>query len=99
MAVASGGVGVDFLIISDTFNVTAYADFSKAISNSQITIGLDMTNDIEAISGEFYLYVKYPVYKWCCKIKNKTKTKTLYETDSLYDKYWTIIDESATINY
>lgn len=99
LAVASGGVGVDFLIISDTFNVTAYADLSKAISNSQITIGLDMTNDIEAISGEFYLYVKYPVYKWCCKIKKKTKTKTLYETDSLYDKYWTIINESATINY
>ncbi|NVJ49399.1 MAG: hypothetical protein HWE11_03365 [Gammaproteobacteria bacterium] len=99
LGVASGGVGVDFLIISDTFNVTAYADFANAITDSEITFGLDVTNDIEAIAGEFYLWVKYPVYKWCCKIKNKTKTKTLYETGTLYDKNWVILDESAVFKF
>lgn len=99
LAVASGGVGVDFLIISDVFNVTTYADLSRAFTDSEITFGIDITNDIEAISGEFYLYVKYPVYKWCCKIKNKTKTMTLYETGLLYDKSWTILSESTVFSF
>lgn len=99
LAVASGGVGVDFLIIADTFNVTAYADFSDAITDNEITFGLEAGNDIEAISGEFYLWVKYPYYKWCCTVKTKKKTYTLYETDSLYDKTWTILDESATFSF
>ena len=99
LGVASGGVGIDFLIIADTFNATLYADLAKAITDSKITLGIDVTNDIEAISGEFYVYVKYPKYKWCCKIKTKTKTQTIYDTSTLYDKSWTILDESATLNY
>ncbi|MGB1291228.1 MAG: hypothetical protein ACPG5Z_03805 [Pseudoalteromonas sp.] len=99
LGVASGGVGIDFLIIADTFNATLYADLAKAITDSKITLGIDVTNDIEAISGEFYVYVKYPKYKWCCKIKTKTKTQTIYDTGTLYDKSWTILEESATLNY
>jgi hypothetical protein len=99
LGVASGGVGIDFLIIADTFNATLYADLAKAITESKITLGIDVTNDIEAIAGEFYIYVKYPKYKWCCKIKTKTKTQTIYDTGTLYEKSWTILDESATLNY
>lgn len=99
LGVASGGVGIDFLIIADTFNATVYADLSQAFNKSQITFGLEMNNDIEAISGDFYIYVKYPKYKWCCKIKTKTKTQTLYKTGSLYDKSWSILDVSSVFSY
>ncbi len=99
LLIASGGIGVDFLIISDTLSATAYVDVSKALSDSEITYGIDVSNNMKAIEGEFYLWVKYPGYKFCCSFPTKTATKTLYNTGALYDKTWQMIDYSDSFKF
>ena len=99
LLVASGGIGVDFLIISDTLSATAYVDISKALSDSEIGYGIDVSNHMKAIEGEFYLWVKYPGYKFCCSFPTKTATKTLYNTGALYDKTWQMIDYSDSFKF
>ncbi|WP_404395755.1 hypothetical protein [Pseudoalteromonas phenolica] len=97
--IASGGIGVDFLIISDTLSATAYVDISKALSDSEIGYGIDVSNHMKAIEGEFYLWVKYPGYKFCCSFPTKTATKTLYNTGALYDKTWQMINYSDSFKF
>ncbi|TLX45335.1 hypothetical protein C1E24_19455 [Pseudoalteromonas phenolica] len=99
LLVASGGIGVDFLIISDTLSATAYVDISKALSDSEIGYGIDVSNHMKAIEGEFYLWVKYPGYKFCCSFPTKTATKTLYNTGALYDKTWQMINYSDSFKF
>ena len=54
---------------------------------------------MKAIEGEFYLWVKYPGYKFCCSFPTKTATKTLYNTGALYDKTWQMIDYSDSFKF
>ncbi|MDK1312398.1 hypothetical protein [Pseudoalteromonas ardens] len=99
LLVASGGIGVDFLIISDTLSAEAYVDISKAISDSEIGYGIDVSNHMKAIEGEFYLWVKYPGYEFCCSFPTKTATKTLYDTGALYNKTWQMLDYSDSFKF
>ncbi len=97
LGVASGGIGVDFKIVENTFSANAYADLTNVISDSEFTYGLEVTNELKAIEGEFYLFVNYTGYKFCCSFPEKSATYTIYDTGALYDKTWTLLDESETI--
>ncbi|MBQ4836419.1 MULTISPECIES: hypothetical protein [Pseudoalteromonas] len=99
LLIASGGIGIDFLIISETLSATAYTDISKAISDSEITYGIDVSNHMKAIEGELYLWVKYPGYEFCCSFPTKTATKTLYDTGALYNKTWQMLDYSDSFKF
>ncbi|MEM0952987.1 MAG: hypothetical protein AAGI24_02500 [Pseudomonadota bacterium] len=99
LAIASGGVGGSFLIISENFSITGTADLTEAFTDSRITLGMDITNELKAIEGEIYLFVRYPVYKFCCKVKRKEGRKTIYNTGSLYDRTWTLFSSSQTLNF
>ncbi|KZN32718.1 hypothetical protein N474_24395 [Pseudoalteromonas luteoviolacea CPMOR-2] len=99
LLIASGGIGIDFLIISETLSATAYTDISKAISDSEISYGIDISNHMKAIEGELYLWVKYPGYEFCCSFPTKTATKTLYDTGALYNKTWQMLDYSDSFKF
>ncbi len=99
LLVASGGVGGSFLIISEGFSITGSADLTEAASDGRITLGLDIENELKAIEGDIFLFVKYPTYKFCCKFGQKEATKTIYNTGSLYDKTWTLFSDSRTLTF
>ncbi|WP_155730529.1 hypothetical protein [Pseudoalteromonas luteoviolacea] len=99
LLIASGGIGIDFLIISETLSATAYTDISKAITDSEISYGIDISNHMKAIEGELYLWVKYPGYEFCCSFPTKTATKTLYDTGALYNKTWQMLDYSDSFKF
>ncbi|OHU86695.1 MULTISPECIES: hypothetical protein [Pseudoalteromonas] len=99
LLIASGGIGVDFLIISDTLSAEAYVDISNVISNSEFIYGIDVSNNMKAIEGEFYLWVKYPGYEFCCSFPTREATKTLYNTGALYDKTWQLVNYQDTLNF
>lgn len=99
LLVASGGVKAEFLIVSESLSLTGTADLSKAASEKKISLNLNLSNTLEAISGNFYVFVKYPVYKWCCKIKKKEKDWTIYKTGTLFSKTWTLLDKNYTLTF
>ena len=95
---ASGGIGADLLLLQQTFRVSGEADLSD-ILNRHVTLNALAQNQIQAIQGRFYLFAKYPKYKFCCKVKKKTKTLTLYNTGALFDKSWDLVNESRTVSF
>ncbi|WP_105167800.1 hypothetical protein [Pseudoalteromonas sp. T1lg23B] len=99
LLIASGGIGVDFLIIGDTLTAEAYIDISKVLSDSELVYGLDISNNMKAIEGEFYLWVKYPGYEFCCSFPTREATKTLYNTGALYDKTWELVSVQDSLNF
>ncbi len=96
VVVASGGVGLDFTIIEETFAIEAGLDLSQAVLNREITASIEMYNDVSLISGEFYLFVEYPTYSFCCSVHTSRATKTLYDTGALFDKKTTLLNVDAT---
>ena len=96
LLVASGGIGLEFTIIDETFAVEASLDLSEAILGQQITASVEAYNELKAISGEFYLFVEYPAIKWFLKPYTKRATKTIYDTGALYDKKITFLNVDAT---
>ena len=99
LLVASGGVGGSFLIVAENFSITGTADLTEAFTDSRITLGLDVQNQLQAIEGEIYLFVRYPVYKFCCKVEQKEGRKTIYNTGSLFDRTWTLFSSTQTLNF
>ncbi|MDB9917912.1 hypothetical protein OAD22_09105 [Pseudomonadales bacterium] len=95
---ASGGIGADLLLLQQTFRVSGEADLSD-ILNRHVTLNALAQNQIKAIQGRFYLFAKYPKYKFCCKVRKKTKTLTLYNTGALFDKTWDLVSESRTVSF
>ena len=95
---ASGGIGADLLLLQQTFRVSGEADFSD-ILNRHVTLNALAQNQIKAIQGKFYLYAKYPKYYFCCKVKKKTATYTLYSTGALFDKSWDLLNTSKTVSF
>lgn len=98
LLVASGGVRADFLIFSEELTVEAYADASEFVFGGDFSVGLTIENELKAIEGNFSLFVRYPKYKFCCKVQTKEASKTIYNTGALYDKTWTLLDLERTIN-
>lgn len=98
LLVASGGVRADFLILSEELTAEAYADMSGFLFSGAIDLGLDITNDLKAVEGNFSLFVRYPGYKFCCKFFTKEASKTIYNTGALYDKSWTLLSVERSIN-
>ncbi|MGE4318507.1 MAG: hypothetical protein AB7E96_06320 [Deferribacterales bacterium] len=101
----SAGPVVDLTLIEELLKVVASSSFTYNSGDDDLddgTLGLTVTNDIDAISGKFGLYVKYRTVKWChkfgvpypCGTKKKKSTKWIYETDSLYHKKSTLLNES-----
>ena len=86
------------LLLQQTFRVSGEADLSD-ILNRHVTLNALAQNQIKAIQGRFYLFAKYPKYKFCCKVKKKTKTLTLYNTGALFDKSWDLVNESRTVSF
>lgn len=99
LLIASGGVGGEFTIIAEDFSITGSADLSEALSSSRITLSVDIENELRAIQGDIYLFVKYPKYKFCCSVKQTEGRKTIYSTGALYDKTWTLFSDSKTLNF
>jgi len=96
LLIASGGIGLEFTIIDETFAVEASLDMSSAILGNEITATVEAYNELKVINGEFYLFVEYPASKWFLKFYTARKTKTLYDTGALYDKKITFLNVEAT---
>ena len=92
---ASGGIGVELLVLANDLTVTGTADLSNLL-NRQISMGILATNTLEAIEGEFYLFARYPVYKFCCSTRMAESRKTLYDTPALYSHTWNLLNASRT---
>ncbi len=99
LGVASGGVGGEFVLISEGLSVTGTADLSRAATNRRITLEVDVDNELQAIEGDLFLFVRYPTYKWCCSFPKKEARKTIYDTGALYDKTWSLLSRSSTLSF
>ena len=79
VGIASGGIGAELLLLEHRFRVSGASDLSQ-VANRQITLSALAQNRLKAIKGEFYLFVNYPYFKFCCRIKTARKELTLYKT-------------------
>jgi hypothetical protein len=95
---ASGGIGVELLVLANELSVTGTADLSNLIQR-QISMGIVATNTLEAIEGEFFLFANYPVYKFCCSTTTGEARKTLYDTPALYSRSWNLLNASRTKSF
>lgn len=99
VGIYTGGVGVNFLVFEDILGITGTMSLVDAATKGQISFNANASNQINAISGEFYLFVEYPVYKWCCKTKTKRQELTIYETDAALSHTYTFFDETYIFNF
>ncbi|MFC3031626.1 hypothetical protein ACFOEE_03690 [Pseudoalteromonas fenneropenaei] len=109
LAIASAGVQADFNLIDNVFNMDSSAGFALVSNDNptpHIYYALALTDDIDVISGKFGLYAETSGIKWCSKwgIPYPCGTKTtrydlwLYQTPSVYQKSWTLLDKEGTVN-
>jgi hypothetical protein len=98
VGIASGGIGAELLLLEHRFRVSGASDLSQ-VANRQITLSALAQNRLKAIKGEFYLFVKYPYFEFCCLIKTARKELTLYKTGALFDKKWNLLKASRTVSF
>jgi hypothetical protein len=107
LIIASGGVIAELTLIDNTFSLDSSVDLSLA-SNATPVIGygIDLTDDLDVISGKFGLFAEVSGIKWCkkwgipypCGTKHTTYYLWLYQTPSVFNKSWTIYSNSGSIN-
>ena len=98
IGIASGGIRAELLLLEHRFRVSGIADLSQ-ISNRRVTLNALAQNKIKAIKGKFFLFARYPYFKFCCAIKRKEKRFTLYKTGALFDKNWNLLNESRVVTF
>lgn len=109
LAVASAGVQAQFNLIDNVFNLDSTAGFSL-ISNDNtkphIYYALELTDEIDVISGKFGLYAETKGIKWCkklgipypCGINTTRYDLWLYQTPSVFSKSWTLYSKDGSVN-
>ena len=98
VGIASGGIGAELLLLEHRFRVSGTSDLSQ-VANRKITLSALAQNRIKAIKGEFYLFVNYPYFKFCCSIKTARTEFTLYKTGALFNKKWNLLKASRTVSF
>ena len=98
IGIASGGIRAELLLLEHRFRVSGIADLSQ-ISNRRVTLNALAQNKIKAIKGKFYLFARYPYFKFCCAIKRTEKRLTLYQTGALFNKNWNLLNESRAVTF
>jgi len=98
IGIASGGIRAELLLLEHRFRVSGIADLSQ-ISNRRVTLNALAQNKIKAIKGKFYLFARYPYFKFCCAIKRTEKRLTLYKTGALFNKNWNLLNESRVVTF
>lgn len=95
---ASGGVGASLLVLNEKLSVSGVADLSQ-VGRRRVAMSLVANNRLKAIQGEFYLFARYPVYRFCCSIRTKESRLTLYRTGALYNKNWKLLNHYRLVTF
>ena len=95
---ASGGIRADLLLLSTRLRVDGAANLSNVL-NRQVTLSAVAQSRLEAIRGTFYLFARYPTYRFCCSFPQKEARLTLYSTGSLFNKNWNLLNASKTVSF
>ena len=95
---ASGGIRADLLLLSTRLRVDGAANLSNVL-NRQVTLSAVAQSQLEAIRGTFYLFARYPTYRFCCSFPQKEARLTLYRTGSLFNKNWNLLNASQTVSF
>ena len=92
---------LEVFVPSCFYSNTAFAFLASLsqISNRRVTLNALAQNKIKAIKGKFYLFARYPYFKFCCAIKRTEKRLTLYKTGALFDKNWNLLNESRVVTF
>ena len=95
---ASGGVGASLLVLSERLSLDGVADLSQ-VGQRRVAMSLVATNRLKAIEGQFYLFARYPVYRFCCSIGTRESRLTLYRTGALYNKRWNLLNHYRLVSF
>jgi len=95
---ASGGVGASLLVLNEKLSVSGVADLSE-VGRRRVAMSLVAYNRLKAIQGEFYLFARYPVYRFCCSIRTQESRLTLYRTGALYNKNWNLLNHYRLVTF
>ena len=95
---ASGGVGASLLVLNEKLSVSGVADLSE-VGRRRVAMSLVAYNRLKAIQGEFYLFARYPVYRFCCSIRTQESRLTLYRTGALYNKNWKLLNHYRLVTF
>ncbi|MCF6438825.1 hypothetical protein L1077_05195 [Pseudoalteromonas luteoviolacea] len=109
LLVASAGVQAILTLIDNTFAMESNAGFALLTNNNtnpHIYYGIELKNDLDVISGKFGLYAETYGVKWCkkwgipypCGKKTSRYDLWLYQTNSVFDKSWTIYSKEGEID-
>lgn len=109
LAVASAGVEAEFNLIDNVFSLDSSAGFSLVSTDNatpHIYYALELTDDMDVISGKFGLYAETKGIKWCkkwgipypCGSKTTRYDLWLYQTDSVFQKSWTLYSKEGSVN-
>ncbi|WP_235591146.1 hypothetical protein [Pseudoalteromonas sp. H105] len=108
LGLVSAAVQAILTLIDNTFSLESNAGFALASSDNDrphIYYGIDLKNDLDVISGKFGLYAQTVGIKWCkkffipypCGKKTTNYDLWLYQTNSVYNKSWTLYSKEDEI--
>ncbi|CCQ12792.1 hypothetical protein PALB_37320 [Pseudoalteromonas luteoviolacea B = ATCC 29581] len=109
LAVASAGVQAEFNLIDNVFSLDSTAGFSLTSNDNtqpHIYYALELSDEIDVISGKFGLYAETKGVKWCkkwgipypCGTKVTRYDLWLYQTASVFQKSWTLFSQEGSVN-
>lgn len=109
LLIASGGVQAVFNLIDNTFSLDSTAGFALASSEQaspHIYYSTELADDIDAVSGQFGLYADVKGIKWCkklfipypCGSKTTRYDLWLYQTPSVINKTWTLLEKEGQVD-
>ncbi|MCF6437654.1 hypothetical protein [Pseudoalteromonas sp. MMG022] len=108
LGLVSAGVQAILTLIDNTFAMESKAGFalvSSEVNKPHIYYGLELKNDLDVISGKFGLYAETIGVKWCkkwgipypCGKKTSHYDLWLYQTNSVFNKSWTLYSKEGDI--
>ncbi|PCK32240.1 hypothetical protein [Pseudoalteromonas piscicida] len=109
IGLASAGVQAILTLIDNVFSLESNAGFALASNDNSrphIYYALDLKNDLDVISGKFGLYAETIGVKWCkkwgipypCGKKTNRYDLWLYQTNSVFNKSWTLYSKEDEID-
>lgn len=109
LGLVAGGVIVQINILDNVLALESSAELAlleDGVVNPRVDYSFLLTDDIDAISGQFGLYADVRSIKWCkkffipypCGIKTNTFYLWLYQTPSVFEKQWVILSAEDSIS-
>ena len=106
LLVASAGVEAELTLIDDVLSLESSVDLSPIFSHKRIDYAIDLTDEIDVISGRFGIFAELSGIKWCkkfgipypCGSKKTRYDLWLYQTPSVFQKEWTLYGKSGSIS-